>query len=379
MTQRKAVDEFDQALLGPTSLGAAQPETDALTALARRITLAGPAMPGIDEAFRVTLRERLVREASAGTVPAARGRHAGRQSVRGGSRAAGRTGSADQASVWRRRLLAAGIGVAVATGSVGGIAIASASALPGDPLYNTKKMFENLQLSMSGSPADQGRQYLKLADTRLNEIDDLLTRPDVDEPGSPTAEYLSQTLDDLQSTISTGGQLLLGQVQAADDQSAVLSLSDFLQTERQRVLDLTWQLPENLRGRPAQIVALMDGLTRQLEWDQNQYGQNTTPGGGPTGGAGGSGPRHASPEAGPPGSGSASGAPSGTPGPTVGGTPGATSGTTQGASPTDPPTIGITLPLPILPSSDGLDLPPLLPGLPGIDLGFGDGTESPQQ
>lgn len=283
MTQRKTAEEFDRALLGPTSRGAAQPEFDALTALTRRIAEAGPALPGIDEAFRVTLREKLVREASVRVpVPAARGRHAGRPGpARSGSRA-GRS-PAEQASVWRRRLLAAGIGVAVATGSVGGIAIASAGALPGDPLYNAKKMFENLQLSMSGSPTDQGRQYLKLADTRLTEIDDLLARPDVDEPGSATAQYLAQTMDDLQSTIADGGRLLLGQVQADDDQTAVHALSDFLQTERQRVLDLSWQLPDDLRGRPAQIVALMDSLAQQLESEQSRFPQTGPDGPGPTG------------------------------------------------------------------------------------------------
>jgi hypothetical protein len=382
MTQRRSVEEFDQALLGPTPLGPAQPRTravpqsepGALAALARRIGETGPAMPGISESFRITLRERLVREASAlAAAPAPRGRHASRPTVaRAGSRGSGRTGSAGQASVWRRRLLAAGIGVAVATGSVGGIAIASAGALPGDPLYTTKKMFENLQLSMSGSPTDQGRQYLKLADTRLTEIDDLLARPDVDEPGSPTAEYLSETLDNLQSAISSGGRLLLGQVRSDDDQTAVLALSDFLQTERQRVLDLSWSLPDSLRGRPAQIVAQMDALTRQLEWDQNLYKQSGPPAAGPTGGAG-TGPRHASPASGASGAAGAPGSPGPSTGPSTDGSAGTTGGPTPGASPTDPPSIGITLPLPILPSSGQLNLPPLLPGLPGIDLGFGDG------
>lgn len=382
MTQRKAVEEFDQALLGPTSLGPAQPETRAMAALAHRFGQTAQALPGIDETFRVTLRERLVREASlvGAAVPAQRGRHAGRSGSRSGSRAPGRGAPVNQGSVWRRRLLAAGIGVAVATGSVGGIAIASANALPGDPLYNTKKMFENLQLSMSGSPTDQGRQYLKLADTRLNEIDDLLGRPDVDVPGSPTGQYLAQTLNELQSMISNGGQLLLSQVHADDDQTAVHTLSDFLQTERQRVLDLVWQLPVTLQGRPAQIVAVMDDLTRQLEQDQSQFPPPGQPGSGPTG-SGGPGAQQSSPRPGgsPAPGGSASPYPSGSASPTPSGTTGATGGATAGSTPGDNPTIGLYLPLPILPPT-GINLPPLLPGLPGIDLGLGDPpTDSPQQ
>ena len=129
------------------------------------------------------------------------------------------------------------MGVAVATGSVGGIAIASAGAEPGDPLYNAKKIFENLQLSLSGSPTDQGRDYLHLADIRLGEIDSLLGRPDVDMKDSPTQAYLNQTLGELRSMISNGGNLLIGQVRADDDQTALHALADFLLTERQRVAD----------------------------------------------------------------------------------------------------------------------------------------------
>jgi len=409
MALRKAVEEFDRALVGPTSRGPTQAQSVALAAVAHRVTAMSTVLPGIDETFRLALRERLVQEAAelaAAAVPPQRARHSSRQSAaRGaasrpvgpksalpktqgaknpsakssGSRAAAPRGSGkgatvDAASVWRRRLLAAGIGVAVATGSVGGIAIASASALPGDPLYNTKKMFENLQLSMSGSPTDQGRQYLKLADTRLAEIDDLLTRGDVDVPGSPTEQYLAQTLNELQDMIANGGNLLIGQIRADDDQTAVHSLSDFLLTERQRVLDLSWQLPVTLQGRPAQIVAVMGELAQELQWDQSQFpgSGGGAPGTGPTG----SGPRHASPQ---PGSGSSGSAqqgaiPTGTPSPSASGTAGAS----PSAGPTSPasagPTIGINLPLPILPST-GIDLPPLLPGLPGIDLGLGDPTD----
>jgi hypothetical protein len=166
---------------------------------------------------------------------------------------------------WRRRLLAAGVGVAVATGSVGGIALASAGAEPGDPLYNAKKVFESLQLSLSGSPTDQGREYLHLADIRLGEIDVLLDRPDVDMTGSPTQAYLNQTLGELRTMIQSGGDLLVGQVQQHGDQTALHALADFLLTERQRVADLSWQLPPDLGAQPAQIVTLMDNLAGELQ------------------------------------------------------------------------------------------------------------------
>jgi hypothetical protein len=370
-----------------------------LVALAERIELVARTLPAPEDEFRTALRARLVAEApslvagAAGAggrtkskLPAQRG---GRARTGARHSAEGRSGVLTGISAaWRRRLLAAGVGVAVATGSVGGIAIASASAVPGDPLYNAKKIFESLQLSLSGSPTDQGRDYLHLADIRLGEIDSLLARPDVDLTGSPTQAYLNQTLTELRSMISDGGALLITQVRENDDQTALHALADFLLTERQRVADLSWRLPPDLQSQPPQIVALMDQLSRQLQEAaqqaaSNQEGQQGV-GGGQQGsgqqgqGVGGSqGAATGSPDPAPSGSasGSAAGTPSGSGKGSTGtgsGPSGAPAGSTGASSGS---TIGVTVPVPVLPSI-GVTLPGLL-GLPQIDLGLGgDGANA---
>lgn len=399
--ERRLAEEFDLALSGARSggsRGAATRRTHAnaaasahqsasdgsgsapaaqlatMVAVAHRVERVDSALPGMDEAFRAQLRERLVRltpelatSPARAQLPTQRGgRHAGlRRPV------SARPSHTGISAAWRRRLLAAGVGVAVATGSVGGIAIASAGAVPGDPLYSAKKMFENIQLSLSGSPTDRGGQYLHLADIRLAEIDALLSRRDADVPGSPTAAYLDQALTDLQTMIGDGGQLLLDQVRQHADEQAVHVLSDFLLTERQRVVDLTWQLPLTLQKRPAQIVALMDSLYQQLQQAAAAMhaGAAPTPSSGlePGGGTGaGPGAAHGSPShAGQ--SSAAHGSPSALPSGEASNAP-ASPSAQPSASAT--PTIGVQLPLPILPST-GINLPPLLPGLPGIDLGLG--------
>lgn len=407
--ERRLAEEFDLALDRAVdrrrrSAPAAAPMT-ALVAVARRVGEAERELPGMDEAFRAQLRDRLVRltpelVAAPARLPGQRGgRHAGLRRPGGahantarpgpgkgrGGEAGGGDGAGSSArqlglsAAWRRRLLAAGVGVAVATGSVGGIAVASAGAQPGDPLYSAKKMFENIQLELSGSPTDRGRQYLKLADTRLSEIDNLLNRPDADVPGSPTAAYLAQGLNDLDTMIGDGGTLLVGQVRAAGDQDAVHALSDFLLTERQRVADLTWQLPSSLQGQPARIVALMDDLYQQLQQAEanapgnpqsgpapspGQHEGGNGPGAGPSTHGGGKG-------AGTSADGSASGRASG-----ASGSASPSASSTQNATPSQSPsaiTVNL-LPLPILPSTS-VDLPPLL-GLPGINLGLGGGSET---
>jgi len=270
----------------------------------------------------------------------------------------------------------------------GGIAIASAGAVPGDPLYSAKKMFENIQLSLSGSPTDRGGQYLHLADTRLSEIDALLSRRDADVPGSPTAAYLDQALADLQTMIGDGGNLLLGEVRMHGDQQAVHVLSDFLLTERQRVVDLTWQLPLPLQNRPAQIVALMDNLYQQLQQAATAIPKpggpaptpsvEPQPGNGAGPGVGTSQGDSSGPASSHPGGAQHSAlhaSPSGQPSAGASGTSGASPSASASTSPSATPTIGVHLPLPILPSI-GVNLPPLLPGLPVIDLGLGGGGGS---
>lgn len=294
MNERQDAERFAVLLEAPAAgrggqartAGSPEPaHTAGLVALAERIETAGRTLPMPEADFREALRARLVAEAPALVGAAAAGGARGRSAVpaqragraRSGARhsAEGRTGVLTGISAsWRRRLLAAGVGMAVATGSVGGIAIASASAEPGDPLYSAKKIFESLQLSLSGSPTDQGRDYLHLADIRLGEIDSLLSRPDVDMNGSPTQAYLNQTLVELRSMISNGGTLLITQVSADDDQTALHALADFLLTERQRVADLSWRLPPDLQSQPPQIVALMDQLSRQLQQAAAQAASN---------------------------------------------------------------------------------------------------------
>jgi hypothetical protein len=367
-----------------------------LVALAERVTAIGQASPVRPSAdFRETLRARLVAEAPALVAEGAAagsGRRAGSRvpAQRTGRARTGARHSADHkagvftgiSASWRRRLLAAGVGVAVATGSVGGIAIASAGAVPGDPLYNAKKIFESLQLSLSGSPTDQGRDYLHLADVRLGEIDSLLGRPDVDQPGSQTQALLRETLSDLRTMITRGGDLLVQQVQHDGDQVALHALSDFLLTERQRVEDLSWRLPADLQSQPPRIVALMDQYSRELQAAAQKaaaHAQGPGPGdqpgsAGQPGGGGETGSASAKPTAAgtaaASGSASASGRPTGASGTTAKPSTGVSASASASSSSIDVnvggggilPTIGVTI--------------PGLLGLPEIDVNLGGGSSA---
>lgn len=375
---------------GPAGAAAAEPSASSLALLAHRVGTTGAALPHLSDTRSAEIRALVVRMTgelyggAAAPAPArtARGgrhaiRHLGDPHAEPAADPTTRrrpTRSRSGPSPWRRRILAMGVGMAVATSSVGGIAIASSDALPGDPLYSAKKLFENVQLSLAGSPTDRGEEYLQIAEIRISEIDGLLARGAA-QPGSPDQAYLAGELTALQQAVQDGGALLVQQVQDDGDPGALSSLSLFLQAYRQSVADLEWRLPPALQGQAAKTVALMDGLGRELLAAENTYRRHqveqqqqsgsaaTAEPGGQTGAegspAGGSSPHGdagttaAGPSAGPSGSASPHASPSASPSPTV----------------------GLNLPLPILPTTTVV-VPPLL-GLPEITLNLGGGGATP--
>ena len=98
-------------------------------------------------------------------------------------------------STTRRRVRVARIAAVtcLVVGVTGGVAAASQSALPGDPLYGVKRGIERAQVSFAGSDATEGQRLVNQASTRLDEISDLaLSRPDDAE----TTRLIEQTLAD---------------------------------------------------------------------------------------------------------------------------------------------------------------------------------------
>jgi hypothetical protein len=116
-----------------------------------------------------------------------------------------------------------------------GLGVASASALPGDALYNLKRGFESVQMALAFSQGQQAGLLAQFAQERVDEIDALsqLDRPD---DLTQALDDYSQTMDDFLSLSTTLGDDLgddLDEVQNAFSHNI-----EVLQAVQQRVPDV---------------------------------------------------------------------------------------------------------------------------------------------
>ena len=101
---------------------------------------------------------------------------------------------------------------------LGGAVFLSGKALPGQSLYGVKRASEDVQLSLSTSDADKGKQYLTMAGTRADEVSDLLGDTSALAAGggtsasgavsAHTAKLITSTLEDQDSQTQSGARLL---------------------------------------------------------------------------------------------------------------------------------------------------------------------------
>jgi hypothetical protein len=108
--------------------------------------------------------------------------------------------------------------IAVFAMLLGGAVWVSKKSLPGDALYSLKRANENVELSLANDDAAKGREYLKLARTRADEVSSLVSRtasmaggPGANAAGdvnAHTAKLISTTLDSADVDTRNGAKLL---------------------------------------------------------------------------------------------------------------------------------------------------------------------------
>ncbi|WP_300008336.1 DUF5667 domain-containing protein [Pseudonocardia sp.] len=337
---------------------------------------------------------------SPGAPPSRAGR-AGRHSLptrpAGRSRASKRPGSRGL----RRRVAVVGasaLAALVALATLG--SVASRDALPGDMLYAMKRISENTALALTFDDTARAQRHLELATTRINEVEQLVGR---DSGDAADAERVETAMRDFDSSTGEGSRMLL----AAEDASGPAALADlrtWASEQVARLAVLRSSLPEPAVAEADTSIALLDrllGRTEALEArsECSEVTSNVTDDLGPLPSEGTCSPRPAvaddpdtavdesSPTTTPDNSGTGSSAPSSGPGtstpqesdapdsgvlPELGpdglplpGTDGdglSTSGGSDGSDRDDQ----VSVPLPLVPP---IQLPPLLPGMPGVSIG----------
>ncbi|MFE0460555.1 DUF5667 domain-containing protein [Kitasatospora sp. NPDC058965] len=304
---------------------------------------------------------------------------------------------------WGRRFAITGLVAGVTVGSFAGVAAASSGALPGDPLYGMKRGLEGLRLDLADSDAERGSLLLDQATTRLAEARSLIGQTDGKGLSPQTVSRLGNALRDMHAEAAKGRDLLRSVYRANGSLDPMRKLAAFTEGQDGHWNNLQSQLPAQLTPEAGQVDQLFGDFTAEvapLHLDQghghpagtpstapssdgsgaggspstgtggqqaaspNPDGRGNRPDGGTAdrsgGAAGGSNPAGANPVGGLvngltgslTGQNGVAGAPSGAPG-------------SPAATPDGSPSAAPSTPAP----QQGLNLPPLIPGLlPGLDL-----------
>jgi uncharacterized protein DUF5667 len=296
----------------------------------------------------------------------------------------------------RGRFAIAAVAVLCLVFALGGMSLLlSRDALPGDALYGIKRSAEAASLGLAFGDEQKAFKHLEFASSRVTEMETLAQRYG---PGdSPVGGYLS-ALTDFDTDASAGSRQLIA-LTTRQDGSLLSTLSSWARQQAGRLAAITDRMPDAARSREASSLALVDSiadradaLTARLPCEQITSGNaddigalpaatTCTRSGGPVTGSGtpstgtnpnpsvdpsvtvtpGPNPSGAPGQPNPPGEQTGMpGAPIVTPPPSGAQPPG---GDTDTSTTSTTPSLVIPLPLP------PISLGPLLPGLPGLQLG----------
>ncbi|MEP6696267.1 MAG: DUF5667 domain-containing protein [Pseudonocardiales bacterium] len=132
-----------------------------------------------------------------------------------------------------------------------GVVVASASAVPGSPLYGIKHATESAQLAVAGSDTLRGKLYLGFARTRMAEAKQVRT----DQP------RLISTLDAMDAATQHGARLLTAAAMADQDRSPLDAIDAFVGRQRAAMTALLPGLSDAAsHARAARSLALLDRL-----------------------------------------------------------------------------------------------------------------------
>ncbi len=157
-----------------------------------------------------------------------------------------------------RLTVAAATALVLGTGV--GVGYASQSALPGDPLYPVLKTLERLQVATAGSLADQGREQLSQASTRLSEVAALVDQSAGDPAAAP---LLSSTLQDFSEQSRSGASSLITAYTDEGDLQAIVDLRAFTAESVGSLAELSRTVPGDVFADVSSAAQLMTDLDSQ--------------------------------------------------------------------------------------------------------------------
>jgi hypothetical protein len=257
---------------GSAPAPAAAAETGQAQLLALTSGLGALPKPELDPEVKVVQRARLVAafeamlqegaaagEATDRAVPGQRSRRAG------GAHRATPLGKLRPRSRLAKGLTAGGLTVGVAAGALGGVAVASSDALPGDSLYGIKRGIEDVKLGLADGNDERGRVHLDHASTRLGEAHRLMERGRSGPFDHESLGEIRRALSGMRHDAAEGHRLLREAYERDPDSLGPMqALSSFSQTHRRTWGTLRDRLPVQLGDVSQQVSSVFDAIEEDV-------------------------------------------------------------------------------------------------------------------
>ena len=229
---------------GPAPSGEGPAELRALASFAEALKAATP-QP--DQAFKGELRAMLLEQArvqQAEALPRILPRV--------------RAASATLAERWRysTRMAAASLAAALTFSSGGAMAVAAERALPSDALYSVKLVLDDARAAVRFDSVAKGEVHLGNAAERIDEAEQSVALGD--ESGAARA------LDESAESARKGAQELIRGYEERGDAAIVARLSDFADTQGDRVRALADQLTGEARSAAQSSLVVLERIEARL-------------------------------------------------------------------------------------------------------------------
>lgn len=238
LSAKKRAEEFAAVVDGRTTGRDVNPELTELADLVSALRTQQPPEPRPE--FTASLRKRLLIEAEATLAEDASLTLAPR---RAGTR--------------ERRLALVASSVVLVGGSTG-LAAAAQSSLPGDALYPIKRGLEQIDESLSTNDAAQGRDLLGQAETRLDELADLVG-------GEGATSEVPGTVNAFTTQSLAGSRLLLESFEETREPAAVEDLRSFTAASLTQLQEIAKAAPAEAQDELAVAAATVLGIDEQAQ------------------------------------------------------------------------------------------------------------------
>lgn len=226
---KKRADEFAAAVEGQAAEGTHVPDLAELMKVVTGLREMEQPQPRPD--FTADLRARLMTEAEGVLVEDATLRLPPRRPA-------------------RERRLAVAASTVVLVGGSAGLAAAAQNALPGDALYPIKRGLESAEARLAGSQADQGKELLEQARSRLTELSGLVA-------GDGDLTRVPATVDAFSQQAVQGSDLLIRSFDENADPALIEDVRSFTAASLTELRTLAGAAPAEAQDELADAAALV--------------------------------------------------------------------------------------------------------------------------